>query len=70
MPYVVKWLLSAGGKTLQSPAMYALPSAAIDFACTVFKQNPVEIWVEGPGGIRIERDVILRECQGRGPRRP
>ena len=43
MPYVVKWRLSGKKKTLQSRATYANPSAAIDFACTVFKEHPVEI---------------------------
>lgn len=70
MPYVVKWRLSGERRILQSPAAFAVPAAAIDFACTVFKQHPAEIWIEGPGGIRIERDVIFRQCQERGPLQP
>lgn len=69
MSYVVKWRLSGKSQTFESPATYAVPSNAIDFACTVFKQHPVDIWVEGPGGIRIERKVIFRQCQDRRPSR-
>jgi hypothetical protein len=47
MRYVVKWRLTGESRTLQSPAAFALPGAAIDFACTVFKQHPVEIWSKG-----------------------
>ena len=36
MSYVVKWKLSASGQTFKSRAIYAVPSNAIDFACTVF----------------------------------
>jgi hypothetical protein len=67
MPYVVKWRLAGERRTLQSPAAFTTPAAAIDFACPVFKQHPAEIWIEGPGGIRIERDIIFRQCQERGP---
>lgn len=70
MSYVVKWKLSGDKETLQSRKTYAVPSDAIDFACTIFKQHPVEIWIEGPEGIRIERDVIFQECRGRGSPRP
>lgn len=69
MSYVVKWRLSGKSQTFESSATYAVPSNAIDFACTVFKQHPVDIWVEGPGGIRIERSVIFRQCQDRRPSR-
>jgi hypothetical protein len=67
MSYVVKWRLSGKSQTFESPASYPVPSNAIDFACTVFKQHPLDIWVEGPGGIRIERKVIFRQCQDRRP---
>jgi len=70
MPWVVKWKLSNGRETLQSRQAYAVPSDAIDFAGTIFKQHPVEIWIEGPGGSRIERDAIFRQCQDRGALRP
>ena len=70
MSYVVKWKLIGESQTRQSPQTYAGPSHAIDFACTIFKQLPVEIWIEGPDGLRIERDVIFRECRSRGPPRP
>jgi hypothetical protein len=67
MSYVVKWRLSGKSQTFESPASYPVPSNAIDYACTIFKQHPVDIWVEGPGGIRIERKVIFRQCQDRRP---
>lgn len=70
MSYMVKWKLIGETQTRQSPQTYAGPSQAIDFACTIFKQLPVEIWIEGPGGVRIERDAIFRECRSRGPSRP
>ena len=50
MSYMVKWKLIGETQTRQSPQTYAGPSQAIDFACTIFKQLPVEIWIEGPGG--------------------
>jgi hypothetical protein len=40
---------------------------AIDFACTVLKREPREIWIEGPGTVRIERATIFRSCQDQGP---
>ena len=71
MPYAVKWKLNVGSEVLQSSGFYALPSGAVDFACTVFSQHPFEIGIEGPSGMRIERDTIFRLCQERGPpRRP
>jgi len=57
-------------QTLESRETYAVPSETIDFACTIFKQHPVEIWIEGPEEIRIERDVIFRACRDRGSPRP
>jgi len=42
----------------------------MDVTCTVFKQDPIDIWVEGRGGIRIERNIIFRRWQNRGPSPP
>jgi hypothetical protein len=67
MSYVVKWKLIGEAQTRQSPQTYAGPSHAINFACNILKQLPVDIWIEGPGEVRIERDVIYRECHSRGP---
>jgi hypothetical protein len=69
MSYVVMWRMSGKSKTHESTVAYHTPSAAIDFACTLFKLHPAEIWIEGPGGIRIERNAIFRQCQERGPSR-
>jgi hypothetical protein len=66
MPYLVKWKLS-GGQTFQSPIAYPVPAIAIDFACTQLKHSPSDIWIEGPGGVRIERAVIIRGCRDRRP---
>ena len=67
MPYVVKWRPVGGGPTLQSPTEFPVPSAAIDYACANLNQLPPDIWIEGPGGLRIEKPVILRGCEDRRP---
>jgi hypothetical protein len=67
MPYLVKWKLTGSSRTYESPVAYPVPSAAIDFACTQLKHSPSDIWIEGPGGVRIERAVIFRGCQDRQP---
>ena len=67
MPYVVKWRLLGEIQHRQSRTQYTVPSAAIEFACTILKQFPLEIWIEGPSGVRIERHVIIRHCSGHRP---
>ncbi len=67
MPYLVKWKMTTAGRTLESPAAYLTPAMAVDFACSVLPQHPSDIWIEGPGAIRIERKMILRSCQDQGP---
>jgi len=66
MSYVVKWKLRGKEQTFQSRVAYAVPSDAIDFARTIFSQHPVKIWIEGPEGVRIERDAISRASRDRG----
>jgi hypothetical protein len=65
LPYVVKWILVGESKNRESPEAYRDASAAIDFACTVLKQKPASIWIEGPAGVRIERSVIALNCEAR-----
>ena len=67
MPYLVKWKMTDAGQIFQSAAAYLVPVLAIDFACTVLKREPREIWIEGPGTVRIERATIFRSCQDQGP---
>ena len=67
MPYLVKWKMTEAGQIFQSAAAYLVPAMAIDFACTVLKREPREIWIEGPGTVRIERATIFRSCQDQGP---
>jgi len=67
LPYVVKWKLTEGGDTFQSPDAFAVPSAAIDFACAELRPLPEIVWIEGPNGVQIERSVIWRGCQDRRP---
>ena len=62
MSYQVKWKLGYKRETFQSRETYAVPGDAIDFACTVLAQHPIEIWIEGPEGLRIEREAISRAC--------
>jgi hypothetical protein len=52
------------------PKTYALPAEVVDFASTILAQDPFEIWIEGPEGLRIERDAISRASGARslGPR--
>jgi hypothetical protein len=66
MPYVVKWV-PAGERNLREwPTTFSTPSQAVDFACTVLREKPNDIWIEGPSGIRIDRDVIERNCRSHG----
>jgi hypothetical protein len=67
LPYLVKWKMTEAGQVFQSAAAYLVPVLAIDFACTVLKREPREIWIEGPGRVRIERATIFRSCQDQGP---
>jgi len=67
LPYLVKWKMTEGGQVFRSAAAYLVPATAIDFACTVLKREPREIWIEGPGTVRIERATIFRSCQDQGP---
>jgi hypothetical protein len=69
MPYSVKWKLTRGGQVLESPTVFLVPAAAIDFACAQFDRALYDIWIEGPNGIRIERDAISRSCRDQGPPR-
>jgi hypothetical protein len=59
--------MTEAGQIFQSAAAYLVPVLAIDFACTVLKREPREIWIEGPGTVRIERATIFRSCQDQGP---
>jgi len=70
MPYVVRWKLRDQDAPKESPASCAVPSQAIDVACAILKQHPREIWIEGPGGLRIERAIIVRNCRDRGMLQP
>jgi hypothetical protein len=65
MPYTVKWILVGESKSRESPEVYRDAPQAIDFACTVLKQKPTSIWIEGPAGARIERSVIELNCDAR-----
>ena len=69
MAYRVRWKLNGKRETLQSAETYAVPGDAIDFASTVLAQHPIEIWIEGPDGLRIEQSVISRASQNRAPPR-
>jgi hypothetical protein len=66
MPYVVKWVPTGQENPREWPTTFPTPSEAIDFACNVLRREPVKIWIEGPSGIRIEQDVIMRNCDARG----
>jgi len=70
MAYRVKWRLNGRRETLESRESYAVPADAIDFASTILAQHPLEIWIEGPEGLRIERDAISRACGARRPAGP
>jgi hypothetical protein len=63
MAYVIRWRLR--GRTYHSRETYAVPADAIDFASAILPQNPLEIWIEGPEGVRIERDAISRASRDR-----
>ena len=66
MPYVVKWVSAGQRNTREWPTTFPTPSEAMEFACTVLRQKPLNIWIEGPSHLRMERDVIMRNCKARG----
>ena len=68
MAYIVKWVAGGQTKVYVATTAYSTPSKAIDFACTILKQRPENIWIEGPNGLRIERDKIKANCEVRGIR--
>jgi hypothetical protein len=68
MPYVVKWVAAGQRKVNETPTAYPTPGEAIDFACTILKQRPEKVWIEGPSGQRIEKGAIELNCEARGMR--
>jgi hypothetical protein len=66
MAYVVKWVPLGERRPREWTTTFPTPSQAVDFACTVLRQKPKDIWIEGPGGIRIDQPVIMRNCSARG----
>ena len=67
MAYVVIWVPAGGRNPRKSPTAFPTPSEAVDFACTVLRQRPENIWIEGPSGLRMDRDVIVRNCKALRP---
>jgi hypothetical protein len=67
MPYVVKWVPAGAGNPREWPTTFPTPLEAVDFACTILRQRPENIWIEGPSGLRMDRDVIMRNCKARVP---
>jgi len=65
MSYIVKWRFSGQSKGHASPINFRTPLEALDFACTILRQSPTEIWIEGPSDVRIEQEIIRRHCQSR-----
>jgi hypothetical protein len=66
MSYVVKWVPLGERNPREWPATFPTPSEAVDFACTLLRQKPKDIWIGGPGNVRIDRNVIVRNCRSRG----
>jgi hypothetical protein len=66
MSYVIKWLPVGQGRHREWPATFGTPSEAIEFAWKVLKEKPEDIWIEGPSNVRMDRDVIIRNCKTRG----
>jgi hypothetical protein len=58
MPYVVRWIVSGQRRINETPFPYSNAGEAIGFACIVLRHQPTEIWIEGPRGIRIEKETI------------
>jgi hypothetical protein len=47
MPYRVRWLLDGRPEpVVMFLKRESTPVEAIDFACSLLKQNPVEIWID------------------------
>jgi hypothetical protein len=68
VPYIVKWIAAGQRKVQETLKAYPTPSEAINFACTMLKQRPEKIWIEGPSGVRIEQEAIELNSEARGMR--
>ena len=66
MPYVIKWRPEGEGRLRRWPATFSTPSEAIESAWKVLREKPEDIWIEGPSNVRMDRDVIIRNCKVRG----
>ena len=61
------WKLPGGSPRTRSSEPFALPSKAVSYACGILKQGPLQIWIEGPAGVRIEQSAIERLCSAGRP---
>ena len=66
MAYVIKWVPAGQGHHRKWSAAFRTPSEAIESAWKVLREKPEDIWIEGPSNVRMDRDVIIRNCKVRG----
>jgi hypothetical protein len=68
MPYRVRWLLDGRPEPV---VMFlnreSTPGGAIDFACSLLKHNPVEIWIDDleTGAQIADKEKVLDHCRQR-----
>jgi hypothetical protein len=67
MFYRVKWLIHGRNDSIVDPADYPRISEAEDFACSVLRYNPADLWIEDEFGRRMaEKQEIIDYCRRRG----
>ena len=65
MPYSVKWTATKPNRTITYPTRFARASEAMDCACGVLHENPLDVWVEDEQGHHIaDRNKIASYCRG------
>jgi hypothetical protein len=68
MQYVVKWHPSPRpGEIETCDGFYSSPSEAMDYACAVLVNQPIDVWVESAAGNKVCDAAKIREhCRTTG----
>ncbi len=66
MPYFVKWYIAGQDEAQEQQTAYADPDHAINFACAILPQDPIDIWVEDEAGNQVVLYARIRRHCGAG----
>jgi hypothetical protein len=67
MPYRVKWLIQGRGDSIVDPVNYPRVFEAQNFAISVLRYNPTDLWIEDENGRRtVEKQTIVNHHRRRG----